>query len=60
MADYITNRLKLTTAPWDNDVTLAHYTQTKFNLERELDVERFIDVYKDIFLNQIEFVRFLS
>lgn len=60
MADYITNRLKLTTAPWDNDVTLAHYTQTKFNLERELDVERFIDGYKDIFWNQIEFVRFLS
>ena len=60
MADYITNRLKLTNAPWDNDVTLAQFTQTKFNLERELDVERFIDGYKDIFWNQIEFVRFLN
>ena len=60
MADYITNRLKLTNAPWDNDVILAPFTQAKFNLERELDVERFIDGYKDIFWNQIEFVRFLS
>jgi HD-like signal output (HDOD) protein len=60
MADYITNKLKLTNAPWDNDVELAPFTQAKFNLERELDVERFIDGYKDIFWNQIEFVRFLS
>ena len=60
MADYITNRLKLTNAPWDNEVTLAPFTQTKFNLERELDVERLRDGYKDIFWNQIEFVRFLN
>jgi HD-like signal output (HDOD) protein len=60
MADYVTNRLKLTNAPWDNYVALAPFTQAKFNLERELDVERFIDGYKDIFWNQIEFVRFLS
>lgn len=60
LADYITNRLKLTNAPWDNYVELAQFTAHKFNLEREIDVERFIDGYKDIFWNQIEFVRFLS
>ncbi|MDP2363656.1 MAG: HDOD domain-containing protein [Ignavibacteria bacterium] len=60
LADYITNRLKLSNAPWDNEVSLAPYTALKFNLERELDVERFIDGYKDIFWNQIEFVRFLN
>jgi HD-like signal output (HDOD) protein len=60
LADYITNRLKLTSAPWDNDVTLSPFAMQKFNLERELDVERFIDGYKDIFWNQIEFVRFLN
>jgi HD-like signal output (HDOD) protein len=60
LADYITNRLKLTNAPWDNEVTLSPYSMQKFNLERELDVERFIDGYKDIFWNQIEFVRFLN
>jgi HD-like signal output (HDOD) protein len=60
LADYITNRLKLTNAPWDNEVELAQFTAHKFNLEREIDVERFIDGYKDIFWNQIEFVRFLS
>ena len=60
LADYITNRLKLSNAPWDKDVTLEPYTALKFNLERELDVERFIDDYKDIFWNQIEFVRFLN
>jgi HD-like signal output (HDOD) protein len=60
LADYITNRLKLTTAPWDNDVKLSAFAMQKFNLERELDVERFIDSYKDIFWNQIEFVRFLN
>jgi HD-like signal output (HDOD) protein len=60
LADYITNRLKLTSAPWDNDLTLSPFTMQKFNLERELDVERFIDGYKDIFWNQIEFVRFLN
>jgi HD-like signal output (HDOD) protein len=60
LADYITNKLKLTSAPWDNDVTLSPFAMQKFNLERELDVERFIDGYKDIFWNQIEFVRFLN
>ncbi len=60
LADYITNRLKLTSAPWDNDVALSPFAMQKFNLEREIDVERFIDSYKDIFWNQIEFVRFLS
>jgi HD-like signal output (HDOD) protein len=60
LADYITNRLKLTTAPWDNEVKLSTFAMQKFNLERELDVERFIDSYKDIFWNQIEFVRFLN
>ena len=60
LADYITNRLKLTTAPWDNEVKLSMFAMQKFNLERELDVERFIDSYKDIFWNQIEFVRFLN
>ena len=60
LADYITNRLKLSNAPWDNEVSLSPYTALKFNLERELDVERFIDGYKDIFWNQIEFVRFLN
>ena len=60
LADYITNRLKLTSAPWDNDVTLSPFSMQKFNLERELDVERYIDGYKDLFWNQIEFVRFLS
>ncbi len=60
LADYITNRLKLTSAPWDNDVSLSPFAMQKFNLEREIDVERFIDSYKDIFWNQIEFVRFLS
>ena len=60
LADYITNKLKLSNAPWDNDVALAPYTAFKFNIERELDVERFIDGYKDIFWNQIEFVRFLN
>ncbi len=60
LADYITNRLKLSNAPWDKDVVLEPYTALKFNLERELDVERFIDDYKDIFWNQIEFVRFLN
>ncbi len=60
LADYITNRLKLSNAPWDKDVVLAPFTASKFNLERELDVERFIDGYRDIFWNQIEFVRFLS
>ena len=60
LADYITNRLKLTTAPWDNEVKLSAFAMQKFNLERELDVERFIDSYKDIFWNQIEFVRFLN
>jgi hypothetical protein len=42
------------------DVILSPYAMQKFNLERELDVERFIDGYKDIFWNQIEFVRFLN
>jgi HD-like signal output (HDOD) protein len=60
LADYITNRLKLTNAPWDDEVTLSPFAMQKFNLERELDVERFIDGYKDIFWNQIEFVRFLN
>lgn len=60
LADYITNRLKLTNAPWDNDVELAPFTARKFSLEREIDVAVFIDGYKDIFWSQIEFVRFLS
>lgn len=60
LADYITNRLKLTNAPWDNDVELAPFTAHKFSLEREIDVAVFIDGYKDIFWSQIEFVRFLS
>ncbi|MDT3695821.1 MAG: HDOD domain-containing protein [Ignavibacterium sp.] len=60
LADYITNRLKLTNAPWDDDVKLAQFTARKFSLEREIDVAVFIDGYKDIFWSQIEFVRFLS
>jgi HD-like signal output (HDOD) protein len=60
LADYITNRLKLTNSPWDNEIILAPFTARKFNLERELDVEKFVDDYKDIFWNQIEFVRFLN
>ncbi len=60
LADYMTNRLKLTNAHWDKDVTLSSFAMQKFGLEHEIDVERFIDGYKDIFWNQIEFVRFLS
>lgn len=60
LADYIINRLKLSNAPWDKDVALAPFTISKFNLERELDIERTVEGYREIFWEQIEFVRFLS
>jgi HD-like signal output (HDOD) protein len=60
LADYIINRLKLSNAPWDKDIELAPFTISKFNLQRELDVERTLEGYREIFWEQIEFVRFLS
>lgn len=60
LADYMINRLNLTTSTWDKDVKLAPYTINRFDLSSELHVERFIDGYKDMFWNQIEFLRFLN
>lgn len=60
LADFMINKLELTTAPWDRDIKLATYTKNRFDLSSELNLERFIDSYKDVFWDQIEFIRFLN
>lgn len=60
MADCLTQQLKIGNFVWDKDIVLDPYTMKKFNLERDIDFERFATGYKDLFWEQVEFVRFLN
>ena len=59
LSDYITNKLKLGNATWDKDIQLSDYTMRAFNFENDLGAERFVEQYKDLFWEQLEFVKFL-
>ena len=59
LSDYITNKLKLGNATWDKDIQLSDYTMRAFNFENDLSAERFVEQYKDLFWEQLEFVKFL-
>ncbi|NWF88862.1 MAG: HDOD domain-containing protein [Ignavibacteriaceae bacterium] len=60
MADCMTQKLKIGHFTWDRDLTLDPYTMKIFNLERDIDFEKFAAGYKDLFWEQVEFVRFLN
>lgn len=60
VADYMTQSLKVGELKLDKDNHLDEYTLGKFNFEKELDTEKFAAKYKDLFWEQLEFVRFLN
>ncbi|MEJ5261728.1 MAG: HDOD domain-containing protein [Ignavibacterium sp.] len=60
VADYMTQSLKVGELKIDKDNHLDEYTLGKFNFEKELDAEKFAAKYKDLFWEQLEFVRFLN
>ncbi|MGQ9643084.1 MAG: HDOD domain-containing protein [Ignavibacterium sp.] len=60
VADYMTQSLKVGELKLDKDNHLDEYTLGKFNFEKELDAEKFAAKYKDLFWEQLEFVRFLN
>jgi len=60
VADYMTQSLKVGELKLDKDTHLDDYTLGKFNFEKELDAEKFAAKYKDLFWEQLEFVRFLN
>lgn len=60
VADYMTQSLKVGELKIDKDNHLDDYTLSKFNFEKELDAEKFAAKYKDLFWEQLEFVRFLN
>mgnify|MGYP001413865858 CR=1 FL=1 len=60
VADYMTQSLKVGELKLDKDNHLDDYTLGKFNFEKELDAEKFAAKYKDLFWEQLEFVRFLN
>ncbi|MCL6493666.1 MAG: HDOD domain-containing protein [Ignavibacterium sp.] len=60
VADYMTQSLKVGELKLDKDNHLDEYTLGKFNFEKELDAEKFATKYKDLFWEQLEFVRFLN
>lgn len=60
VADYMTQSLKVGELKLDKDNHLDEYTLGKFNFERELDAEKFAAKYKDLFWEQLEFIRFLN
>ncbi|MFN3694602.1 MAG: HDOD domain-containing protein [Ignavibacterium sp.] len=60
VADYMTQSLKVGELKIDKDYHLDEYTLSKFNFEKELDAEKFAAKYKDLFWEQLEFVRFLN
>ncbi len=60
VADYMTQSLKVGELKLDKDSHLDDYTLSKFNFEKELDAEKFAAKYKDLFWEQLEFVRFLN
>lgn len=60
VADYMTQSLKVGELKLDKDNHLDEYTLGKFNFERELDAEKFATKYKDLFWEQLEFIRFLN
>lgn len=60
MADCMTQKLKIGHFIWDKGIIPDAYTMKKFGLERDLDFERFTNGYKDLFWEQVEFVRFLT
>lgn len=60
VSDYMTQSLKVGELKIDKDNHLDDYTLSKFNFEKELDAEKFAAKYKDLFWEQLEFVRFLN
>ncbi len=60
LADFMTEALKIGELYLDRGVKLDELTFNKFKFEKELDAEKFSTNYKDLFWEQMEFVRFLS
>jgi putative nucleotidyltransferase with HDIG domain len=60
LADFMTESLKIGELYLDRGVRLDELTLSKFKFDKELDAEKFSSNYKDLFWEQMEFVRFLS
>jgi HD-like signal output (HDOD) protein len=60
LADFMTEALKIGELYLDRGIKLDELTLNKFKFEKELDAEKFSSNYKDLFWEQMEFVRFLS
>lgn len=60
LADYMTEVLKIGELYLDRGLKLDELTMSKFKFEKELDAEKFSSNYKDLFWEQMEFVRFLN
>lgn len=60
LADFMTESLKIGELYIDRGVRLDELTLSKFKFDKELDAEKFSSNYKDLFWEQMDFVRFLS
>jgi putative nucleotidyltransferase with HDIG domain len=60
LADFMTEALKIGELYLDRGLKLDELTLSKFKFDKELDAEKFSSNYKDLFWEQMEFVRFLS
>lgn len=60
LADFMTEALKIGELYLDKGLSLDNLTLSKFKFEKELDAEKFSNNYKDLFWEQMEFVRFLN
>lgn len=60
LADFMTEALKIGELYLDRGLKLDELTLNKFKFEKELDAEKFSSNYKDLFWEQMEFVRFLN
>lgn len=60
MADFCTQKLKIGDIRVDSFTELDDFTMTKFNLERKIDADKFAAKYKELFWEQLDFIRVLN